>query len=263
MKIACWNVNSVRARLPQVLDWVSQTAPDIVLLQELKCVEESFPASFFEDLGYNMAIFGQKTYNGVAILSKYPLDDIRRGLPGQPNADDARYIEAFTNGMRIASVYVPNGMDLSTPKFDIKMAFYDALEHHLNSNLKDDTPFVVGGDFNVAPFGVDVYDRAILEKDRLLTSLSERSAFRRLLQLGYTDGLRSLFPAQPAGGDDLFTWWDYRAGSFPRNKGFRIDHFLLSPRAADHLIDGGVDLGPRGQERPSDHAPLWITMKSF
>lgn len=164
MKIASWNVNSIRARLPQVLQWIESAAPDVILFQELKCLDEAFPGSFFEDLGYNLAIFGQKTYNGVAILSKYPIDDIRRGFKDQPNPHEARYIEGYTGGVWVGSVYVPNGMDLGTAKFTLKMEFYDALERHLKQRLADDEPFIIGGDFNVAPFKEDVYDPPFWKK---------------------------------------------------------------------------------------------------
>ena len=256
VNIASWNVNSIRARLPQTLEWLSAAKPDILLMQELKCEDSAFPREPFEDLGYNIALAGQKTYNGVAILSKQPLEDVRIGLPGNEDDVQARYIEAVTGKLRVASVYVPNGMAIDSDKYHYKLAFYNHLSCYLSSLFLADEAFILGGDFNVAPYVQDGYNPAAFHQEKILCSQREREALRRLLHQGYVDALRALHPQD----DQLFTWWDYRQNAWPHNQGYRIDHFLLNPRAADLLKDAGVDTGPRGQDRPSDHAPIWINM---
>lgn len=258
MKIGCWNVNSVRARLPLLLEWLKKCQPDIVFLQELKCLEEAFPYGNIEDLGYNHAVFGQKTYNGVAILSKYPIEDVQKGIPGIPQAQDARYIEAVVGQIRVASVYVPNGGDVGTDKFQYKLAFLEGLLAHMTTLLQHGEKVVIGGDYNIAPFSEDLHQPDFLSQDRLLCSSEERKAFRRFLNLGFYDALRTLYPVDSCNHEELYTWWDYREGSWGQNKGWRIDHFLLSPQAADHLKEGRVDREFRGKPQPSDHAPFWI-----
>lgn len=254
MKIVTWNVNSIRARLDNVMEWVQEHQPDVLLLQEIKCQEESFPKETFEDLGYNIAIHGQKTFNGVAILSKFPIEDIIRNIPHFNNDDHARYIEAVTNGVRVASVYVPNGQSVGSDKYAYKLVFLEKLRHHLADILNYEEPFVVGGDYNIAPTDLDV---ACPEewKGEILCSLAERNAYASLLHLGYYDAFRILYPI-----DKLFSWWDYRSGSWQKNEGLRIDHLLLSPQAADLLKKTGIEREARGKEKASDHAPVWCIL---
>lgn len=260
MKIATWNVNSVKARLPHVTEWLRTAAPDVVLLQELKCLTEAFPFEPFEDLGYNCAVHGQKTYNGVAILSKFPLEDVVHGLPTLPEDPQARYLEAVTNQVRVASLYVPNGQEVGSEKYAYKMTFFKALQAHATKLLTLDESLVLGGDYNVAPFPEDMHDPKLSGTDRILCSLPEQNHLRALLNRGYQDALRLMHPRSSKTGSSLFSWWDYRAGSFDRNKGYRIDHLLLSPQAADRLQEGGVATEPRTWSRPSDHAPVWIQL---
>ncbi|MDP2194146.1 MAG: exodeoxyribonuclease III [Alphaproteobacteria bacterium] len=249
MKIATWNVNSIRVRLPLVMDWLSNHAIDVLLLQELKCQQEQFPEAAFFDLGYNCAVLGQKTYNGVAILSKYPIEDVQYNIPEFEDTQ-ARYIEAFTAGKRVASVYVPNGSEVGSDKYDYKLDFLKALARHMQAILAHKEEIVIGGDFNIAPSDLDVYDPEKWD-EQILCSKAERHHFRTLLNMGYYDAFRTLKPQEPG-----FTWWDYRAGSFAQNKGMRIDHFLLSPETVDIATDVTVDTYPRTQDQPSDHAPV-------
>ena len=250
--IASWNVNSIRARLQNVLNWIQLKKPDVLLLQETKVQDHDFPKESFEDLGYNLALFGQKTYNGVALLSKRPLEDIRSGFLN--NTQEARYIEAVTHNIRIASVYVPNGQAKDSPKFLGKLDFFKTLHTHIKTLLTYDEILVLGGDFNVAPTDLDVYDPLVWH-NQILCTPEERKSFNTLLQTGLYDALRTCHPEDP-----LYTWWDYRAQSFQKNKGLRIDHFLLSAHAMDRLETAGVDRTERGLEKASDHAPLWITL---
>lgn len=261
MKIATWNVNSVGARLPHLIRWLGDENPDVILLQEIKCVSEAFPYEAVEDLGYNVAAYGQKSYNGVAIASKFPLEDVTRGLPTLPDDPQARYIEAVTNGVRVASIYVPNGGEVDSDKFSYKLAFYEALASHAEASLSLGEALVWGGDYNVAPFGDDMHDPSLSGQDRILCSVTEQRALRSLISQGFCDALRALYPSNTPQGQGLFSWWDYRAGSYQRNRGFRIDHLLLSPQAGDRLKDAGVHTQTRGWERPSDHAPVWITLE--
>lgn len=258
MRIATWNVNSVKARLPHVEDWLRTFSPDVLLLQELKCEEQAFPREALEDLGYNLAICGQKTYNGVAILSRTPLEDVQCGLPTFEGDTQSRYIEAVTNGVRVASVYVPNGQEVGSDKYAYKLEFYQRLLAHLKALLRYEEACVIGGDYNVAPEVVDGHSPAAFHDGRILCSGPERAAFHQLTHLGYSDSLRALYPAHTPQGQHLYSWWDYRAGSWPQNKGYRIDHLLLSPQASDRLKAGGIDMTPRGWERPSDHTPVWV-----
>lgn len=255
MKIATWNVNSINARLPLVCDWIDATRPDIILFQELKCLTEKFPYSDLEDKGYNIAVQGQKTYNGVAILSKYPLEDVVTALPHEPSGQ-ARYIEAFTGGVRVASVYVPNGQSVESPAYTMKLAFFEHLRTHVTKTLHSQESFILGGDFNVAPADADVYDP---EKWRghVLVSDHERQAFQTILDAGLVDTYAHLRPHLEA---PTYTWWDYRTGGWRRNHGLRIDHLLVSPHALPSLTSWGVDRLFRGRERPSDHAPVWCTL---
>lgn len=257
MLIATWNVNSIQARLPQVHAWMQAVNPDVVLLQELKCVTDAFPREAFEDLNYNVAVHGQKTYNGVAILSKTPIEEVKTTFMGQEEDQQARYIEAFIGKLRVASLYVPNGQEVGSDKFVYKLNFLKNLKRHFQDLFAQETPFIIGGDFNIAPFEKDAYDPRFFKNNHILCSLQERKALREILNLGYGDALRMIHPT----ADNLFTWWDYRAASFQNDHGFRIDHILLSGHAMDLLEDAYVDKGPRSNERPSDHIPVCIKLR--
>lgn len=257
MKIVTWNVNSVRARLPNVIEWIEETQPDVILLQEIKCQQDAFPYETFEDLGYNIAVHGQKTFNGVAILSKTPLEDITRGLPTFPEDPQARYIEAVVStkdgAMRVASVYVPNGQAVGSDKFAYKMTFLENLRAHLNELLSYDEAIIIGGDYNIAPTDQDVHD-PVAWHNEILCSPQERQKFQTLLNTGYHDGVRLMYDDNNPGP---FSWWDYRSGAWQRNNGLRIDHLLLSSQAVDKLKGAGVDAPTRAKEKASDHAPVW------
>jgi exodeoxyribonuclease-3 len=250
LTLASWNINSIRTRLPLVLDWLKKIAPDIVLLQEIKATADQFPFEEIENLHYNIALFGQKTYNGVAILSKFPIEDIIQGLPGFED-DQARYIEAVTHGIRVASIYVPNGMAVGSDKYTYKLNYLKHLFQHTKTLLTYDEVFALGGDFNIAPSDKDVYDPHAWH-EHLLCSTPERESFRALTYLGLTDALRALHLNEK----ELYTWWDYRGRAWENNLGLRIDHFLLSPQAADRLLNSSVDKATRGCEKASDHAPI-------
>lgn len=256
VKIATWNVNSIKARLPHVLAWLRQSAPDVVLLQETKVTEEAFPALEIGDLGYNIAAVGQKAYNGVAVLSKRPIDVLGRSLPGRPEDAQARYLEVFTYGLRLASLYAPNGNPSGSDKFAFKLEWLERLCHHTRELLISEDAFLLGGDFNVAPEDIDVYDPVGWRTDALCRP-ETRARLRKIMHLGLTDAIRALAP-----GAHRYTWWDYRAGAFSSDHGLRIDHLLLSPQAADRLLAADVDRTPRGWERASDHAPVWCELQA-
>ena len=255
MKIATWNVNSIKVRIPHLMEWVKQANPDIVLLQELKTTEEQFPRMAIDELGYNVGVVGQKTYNGVAILSKAPLEVEQTHLPGDPSDEQARYIEAVVGDIRVASIYLPNGNPIGTEKFSYKLRWMDRLLAHARSLLALEEPVVLGGDFNVCPTDADVYDPRGFSGDALCQPES-RSRFRALTHLGYTDALRALHPEL-----GLYSYWDYQAGRWNRDEGLRIDHLMLSPQAADRLKVSNVDRNPRGMEKPSDHTPVWCELR--
>lgn len=255
MKIATWNVNSIKARLPRVIDWLgSDAAPDVVLLQETKVVDDAFPALEIEELGYNIAVHGQKSYNGVAILSKRPIDDVMCGLPGGEADEQARYIEATIGTVRVASIYLPNGNPVNTEKFTYKLSWMDRLIARARELLEQEETFVFGGDYNVCPQDRDCYDPAGFANDALCRPES-RGRFRQLLYLGLTEAYRALHP-------DLisYSYWDYTGGAWQKDNGLRIDHLLLSPQAADRLTACDIDRSPRGKERPSDHTPVWCEL---
>ncbi len=257
MKIFTWNVNSVRTRLEQLIAWLQEAQPDVVLLQEIKVQTEAFPALFLEDLGYNIAVFGQKSYNGVAILSKSPLEDVKMGFPGQEDLGQARYIEAVTQGVRVASVYVPNGQEVGSEKYAYKLQFLKDFEAYTASLLAFNEKIVVAGDYNIAPHDSDVYDPEKF-KNRILASPQERQAFWRLTNQGWVDAASVYGKAQGISPEELYTWWDYRQGSWEQNRGLRIDHLLLSPQAADVLETVEVARDVRALQRPSDHAPVGV-----
>ena len=264
IRIASWNVNSIKAHIGNVLGWLRSAKPDVVLMQEIKTTEDGFPRLEIEDLGYNIAIAGQKTYNGVAILSKHPLTTERVALPGDETDNHARYIEGIievpSGGtsahrvLRVASIYLPNGNPANSDKFPYKLAWMDRLNAHAAGLLRLEEVTVLGGDYNVAPTDADVYDPEGWRGDALCRPES-RQRLRALLYLGYVDAIRALH-AEPR----LYTFWDYQAGCWQRDEGLRIDHLLLSPQATDLLIASGIDREPRGKDKPSDHTPVWCEL---
>ncbi|MBX6426615.1 MAG: exodeoxyribonuclease III [Variibacter sp.] len=255
MRIASWNVNSIKQRLGNLLAWLSETRPDIVCLQETKCVDDAFPREAIEAAGYNVAVHGQKTFNGVAILSKLPFDEVTARLPGDPEDDHARFLEAVVStregALRIASIYLPNGNPPQTEKYAYKLKWMERLLHYVPQRLALEEPLILAGDYNVIPAEEDVYDPEAWRGDALFLP-DTRARFRALVHLGLTDAVRA---ASDAPG--LYTFWDYQAGAWQRNNGLRIDHLLLSPQAADRLKAVGIDKFMRGRERPSDHVPVW------
>lgn len=259
MRIATWNVNSVKARLEPIQRWLAERQPDIVCMQEIKCVDEAFPREPFEELGYNIATHGQKTYNGVALLSKFPLEEVERGLPGDDADQQARYIEAVVSAgggaVRVASIYLPNGNPAPGDRYDYKLAWLDRLATHARARLGLEEPMVLAGDYNVIPATADVHDPALWSKDALFLPRT-REKFHALTHLGLVDAVR-------AASDDpgLYTFWDHQGAAFQKNNGIRIDHLLLSPQAADKLTATGIDRGMRGGEKPSDHVPVWIDLE--
>ena len=259
MKIATFNVNSINARLPRILEWFEEAAPDVVILQEIKCVDEKFPTEAFEDHGYNVAVHGQKTYNGVALLSKHPMEDIAKGLPGDDSDKQARYIEAVITPeqsapFRLCGLYAPNGNPAPGPKYDYKLAWMERLQARAQALLQLEEAFIIAGDYNVIPQDEDTHDPAGWARDALFLPQS-RAALRRLMNLGLTDAVRQIEPTKT-----LYTFWDYQRGAWEKDHGIRIDHLLLSPQAADRLQSAGVDRATRGKEKPSDHVPVWIEL---
>lgn len=258
MKIATWNINGIKARIDNLPKWLAEAAPDVVCLQEIKSVDENFPTAVFEDLGYNVAVHGQKSFNGVALLSKHPLEDVRRGLPGDDQDLQARYIDARVTAddltLRIAGIYLPNGNPMGTEKFDYKLAWMDRLYAHAQAMIRDEEVFLIAGDYNVIPDPADCRKPENWMDDALYQPDS-RDAYRELLHLGLTDALRAT-DATP----ETYTFWDYQAGAWNKNNGIRIDHILLSPAAADCLQGCAIDKHTRGWEKPSDHVPVWVEL---
>ena len=253
MRIASWNVNSINARVDTVLAWFKEAQPDVACLQEIKCVDEAFPREAFESLGYNVQVHGQKSYNGVALLSKTPLEDVRRGLPGEEEDDHARYLEAVVSGprpVRVASIYLPNGNPIGTDKFAYKLRWLERLRRHAEALLAFEEPLALLGDYNVIPEPTDCDDPAAWMGDALFQPES-RAAFRTLKWMGLTDAY-----LQADGRPNVYTFWDYQAGAWRRNHGIRIDHALLSPQAADHLRGFEIHKDVRGWDKPSDHVPI-------
>ena len=253
MRIASWNVNSVNARLETVTQWFREAAPDVACLQEIKCVDEAFPREAFESLGYNVEVHGQKSYNGVALLSKTPLEDVRRGLPGDDGDDHARYLEAVVSGpvpVRVASIYLPNGNPIGTEKFAYKLAWLERLRRHAAALLEYEEPLALLGDYNVIPEPTDCDNPPSWTGDALFQPES-RAAFRTLKWMGLADAY-----LQADGRPNVYTFWDYQAGAWRRDHGIRIDHALLSPQAADRLRGFEIHKDVRGWEKPSDHVPI-------
>ena len=258
MKIATFNVNSIKARVDTVLTWFKQAQPDVACLQELKCETNAFPAFEFEALGYNCAVVGQKTYNGVALISKHKIEDLRVGLPGDDGDDHARYIEGtiVTNegAVRVASIYAPNGNPVDTDKYPYKLKFMDRLIAHAAELLEDEEPLVLAGDYNIIPTADDVYDASVWANDALF-KLETRRKLRHLTNLGFTDAFRAV-NANPF----QYTFWDYQAGAWQKDRGIRIDHLMLSPQAADKLKTCAIDKHTRAWDKPSDHVPIWCEL---
>ncbi|WP_306118334.1 MULTISPECIES: exodeoxyribonuclease III [unclassified Roseitalea] len=254
MKIATWNINGIKARLDTVLSWLEQARPDIACLQEIKSVDENFPREAFEALGYNVETHGQKGFNGVAILSRRPIDEVGRGLPGADDDIQARFMEAVIStadgAVRIVSLYLPNGNPIASDKFPYKLAWMERLEAWARERLALEEPLILAGDYNVIPMPQDCHDPAAWEGDALYRPES-RAAFRRLANCGFTDALRA---CDEAAG--IYTFWDYQAGAWQKNHGIRIDHLMLSPEAADRLRGVSVDSHVRSWEKPSDHVPV-------
>ncbi len=258
MKITTWNINGVKARLESALTYLRQEIPDVICLQEIKSVDENFPTAAFEDLGYNVATHGQKGFNGVAILSKQPFDEVTLRLPGDDSDEQARFVEAIVSvpsgALKVASIYLPNGNPIGTEKFAYKLAWMQRLAKHAKSLLADEMPLVLAGDYNVIPEPTDAKRPEVWTGDALFQPES-RSSFRALLNEGFTDAVRQCHP-----DPGVYTFWDYQAGAFQKDNGIRIDHLLLSPQAADRLVSAGIDRFTRGWEKPSDHVPVWVEL---
>ncbi len=256
MKIASFNINGIKARLPRLLEWLEETRPSVACLQEIKTQDEGFPADEFEKIGYHAIWHGQKGFNGVAILAdcEKPVET-QRGLAGEPEDEHSRYIEAEVFGVRIAGIYLPNGNPQPGPKFDYKLRWMERLRNRMSELRALEVPVVVTGDFNVIPTDRDIWSPKAMASDALMQPES-RDAYLRLLNDGWTDAIAT---HNPNGG--VWTYWDYQAGAWQRDHGFRIDHALLSPEAADRLVACGVDKDHRGREKASDHAPIWIELR--
>lgn len=254
MKIATYNVNGVNGRLPVLLRWLEETQPDVVCLQELKAPDEKFPEAAIRDAGYQAIWHGQKSWNGVAILSKTELKEVRRGLPGDPDDTHSRYIEAMVNGIVIGCLYLPNGNPYPGPKFDYKLKWFSRLTAHAQTLIGMEAPVILAGDYNVMPTELDVYKPERWVNDALFR-VETREAFKELMAQGWTDALRELNPRAV-----IYTFWDYFRDAFGRNAGLRIDHFLLNQPAAKRLLNATVDRHVRGWEKTSDHAPTWIEL---
>jgi exodeoxyribonuclease III len=254
MRIATWNVNSIKQRMENLLAWLSERQPDVVCLQETKCVDEAFPREPLESLGYNVAVHGQKTFNGVAILSKLPFDEVTPRLPGDHDDAHARFIEAVISTergvVRVASIYLPNGNPPDGEKYSYKIKWMERLIRYASERLELQEPLVLAGDYNVIPAALDARHPAAWTGDALFLPRT-REKFRTLCNLGLTEAVRATSDAP-----GLYTFWDYQAGAWPKNDGIRIDHILLSPQAADRLVGVAIDRHVRGWEKPSDHVPV-------
>jgi len=259
MKIATWNINGVKARIEPLKAWLVETSPDVVALQEIKSVDEGFPREDIEALGYNVVTHGQKGFNGVALLCKGPIEDVRRGLPGGDGDEQARWIEALVPSgksvVRVCGLYLPNGNPIGTDKFAYKLAWMRRMAAHARQLRALEEPLALIGDYNVIPEPEDARNPAAWVEDALFQP-EARSAFRALIaEGGFTDAIRACHPE-----NGIYTFWDYQAGAWQKNNGIRIDHLLLSPQAADRLVAAGIDKHVRGWEKPSDHVPVWCEL---
>jgi exodeoxyribonuclease-3 len=255
LRLATYNVNGINGRLGNLLEWLKRESPDVVCLQELKAVDDGFPAAAIRAAGYGAIWHGERSWNGVAILSKGGVaEERRRGLPWPGGDSQSRYLEASVHGMVVASLYLPNGNPQPGPKFDYKLAWFARLIRHARALLRQKLPVVLAGDYNVVPTDFDIYNPRSWQRDALLQPQS-RAAFRRLLEQGWTDAIRTAYP-----NERIYTFWDYFRNHWARDAGLRIDHLLLSPGLAPRLAAAGVDRWVRGQEKPSDHAPAWIEL---
>jgi exodeoxyribonuclease-3 len=254
VKIASYNLNGIRARLPRLVEWLEREKPEIVCLQELKCADESLPIADIEAAGYGAVWHGQKGFNGVAVLARGDAPKLRRmGLPGDPDDTHSRYIEAEVGDVVVASIYLPNGNPVGTEKFDYKIRWFGRLADRAEELLEEERPVVLAGDWNVVPEDRDVFSVRATQHDAVMQP-EARNLWRRMVGSGWTDSLRAFHPDEPK----LYTFWDYTAGCWQRNLGFRLDHLLCSPEAADRLRGAGVDRWARGEEKASDHAPTWV-----
>ncbi|MFY0309249.1 exodeoxyribonuclease III [Leisingera sp. D0M16] len=266
MKIATFNINGIKARAQALPDWLDEAQPDVVLLQEIKSVDEAFPREVFEERGYNVETHGQKSFNGVAILSKLPLEDVRRGLPGDDSDEQARWIEATVAGrqaIRICGLYLPNGNPVELEadgspvaggKYAYKLAWMERLKARAEALLAEEMPALMAGDYNIIPQAEDAKRPEAWVEDALFRPES-RAAFQRIVNLGFTEAFRARHQ-----GPGHYSFWDYQAGAWNRDDGIRIDHFLLTPQAADLLLDCQIDRDVRGREKPSDHVPVWVEL---
>lgn len=257
MKIATFNINGIKARINALLDWLDEAQPDVALLQEIKSVDENFPRELFEERGYNVETHGQKSFNGVAILSKLPLEDVTRGLPGDDSDEQARWIEATVVGkqaIRLCGLYLPNGNPTPGPKYDYKLAWMERLHTRAAKLMASEEVALMAGDYNIIPQDEDAARPEAWQKDALALPES-RAAYRRIVNLGFTEAFRARNAAP-----GQYSFWDYQAGSWQRDDGIRIDHFLLTPQAADLLLDCQIDKDIRGREKPSDHVPVWVEL---
>lgn len=258
MKIASFNINGIKARLSALLEWLGEAKPDVALLQEIKSVDDAFPRGEIEELGYNVETHGQKSFNGVAILSRHPLEDVTRGLPGDDSDDQARWIEATVVGekdaVRVCGLYLPNGNPAPGPKYDYKLAWMERLEVRARDLLATEQIAIMAGDYNAIPEPRDAENPKNWLDDALFLP-ETRAAWRRIVNLGYSDAIRETSQAS-----QIYTFWDYQRGAWERNDGIRIDHALLTPQAADRLTAAGIDSTVRGREKPSDHVPIWVEL---
>ncbi|MDM8168280.1 exodeoxyribonuclease III [Roseovarius sp.] len=258
MKIASFNINGIKARAAALTDWLDEAQPDVALLQEIKSVDENFPREIFEERGYNVETHGQKSFNGVAILSKLPLEDVTIGLPGDDGDDHARWIEATVMGertaVRVCGLYLPNGNPAPGPKYDYKLAWMERLKARAEALIAAEEPALMAGDYNVIPQDEDAKRPEAWAEDALALPQT-RAAFRRVVNLGFTEAFRARVQ-----GPGHYTFWDYQAGAWNRDDGIRIDHFLLTPQAADLMTDCQIDKDIRGREKPSDHVPIWVNL---
>ena len=258
MKIATFNINGIKARINALPDWLDEAQPDVVLMQEIKSVDAAFPCELFEDRGYNVEVHGQKSFNGVGILSKLPLEDVTRGLPGDDSDEQARYIEATvvgeTQSVRLCGLYLPNGNPAPGPKYDYKLAWMERLEARVRELLISEEAAVVAGDYNVIPQDEDAANPEKWHDDALARP-ETRAAYRRIINLGMTDAFRAV-----TRGPGHYSFWDYQRNAFDRNDGIRIDHLLLTPQAADLLQGSWIEADVRARTKPSDHTPVWVEL---